>query len=307
MGNRIHDIGGGGIKVGEPGEPESDIALTCRNVVSDNYIYHGGHIYLVGAGIWVGHSSNNLVSHNEIHDLYGTGISVGWTWADRLTGAWDNIIEYNHIYNIGLGVVGGGSGIYTLARQPGTKIRYNLIHDLERYTGGLAEPSFRVSHPAFGFQVDDGSAEIIFSNNVVYNVPDACYKQMGREHVVRNNIFAFSDDYQILRRRDQGSLFFEHNIVYFDNGKLFGDSWEKQNYEIDYNLYWDTSGQEIDFAGLSFEQWKDSGSDVHSMIAAPLFVNPENGDFTLKPESPAFKLGFRPIDLSDVGPRRKSE
>jgi hypothetical protein len=37
--------------------------------------------------------------------------------------------------------------------------------------------------------------------------------------------------------------------------------------------------------------------------ADPLFVDPRNGDFSLKPQSPAFQLGFRPIDLKQVGVR----
>jgi hypothetical protein len=39
------------------------------------------------------------------------------------------------------------------------------------------------------------------------------------------------------------------------------------------------------------------------VIADPLFVDPLNYDFRLRPESPAFKLGFQPIDTSAVGPR----
>jgi len=35
--------------------------------------------------------------------------------------------------------------------------------------------------------------------------------------------------------------------------------------------------------------------DLHSKIGDPRFVDPENGDFSLKPNSPAFELGFKPI------------
>ena len=38
-------------------------------------------------------------------------------------------------------------------------------------------------------------------------------------------------------------------------------------------------------------------------MADPEFVAPEKFDFTLKPDSPAFKLGFKPIDLTSVGVR----
>jgi hypothetical protein len=44
---------------------------------------------------------------------------------------------------------------------------------------------------------------------------------------------------------------------------------------------------------------------LHSVIAGPCFKDMAARDFTLRPESPAFAPGFRPIDLSDVGPRPK--
>jgi hypothetical protein len=72
---------------------------------------------------------------------------------------------------------------------------------------------------------------------------------------------------------------------------------------LDYNLYYDASGKPPKFLALDFEQWKAKGLDVHSIVADPLFVDPKKGDFQLDPRSPAFKLGFRPIDLSRVGIR----
>ena len=47
------------------------------------------------------------------------------------------------------------------------------------------------------------------------------------------------------------------------------------------------------------------GKDVDGLIADPLFVDAEHYDFHLKPDSPALKIGFRPIDMSHVGPRPK--
>jgi hypothetical protein len=72
---------------------------------------------------------------------------------------------------------------------------------------------------------------------------------------------------------------------------------------MDHNLYWDASGRPVTFLKYTFEDWKKRGHDVHSLIEDPQFVDPAKSDFTLNPDSPAFKLGFKPIDVSAVGPR----
>jgi hypothetical protein len=46
-----------------------------------------------------------------------------------------------------------------------------------------------------------------------------------------------------------------------------------------------------------------SAAVIGRHVADPLFINPDNFDFHLKPGSPAFKLGFEQIDVSTVDPR----
>jgi hypothetical protein len=41
--------------------------------------------------------------------------------------------------------------------------------------------------------------------------------------------------------------------------------------------------------------------DEHSNIADPMFVDPENNDYHLPPNSPALKIGFKPFDYSQAG------
>ena len=43
--------------------------------------------------------------------------------------------------------------------------------------------------------------------------------------------------------------------------------------------------------------------DAHSLATDPLFVDPENGDFRFKPNSPALKMGIVLIDISKIGLR----
>jgi hypothetical protein len=55
----------------------------------------------------------------------------------------------------------------------------------------------------------------------------------------------------------------------------------------------------------TFTDWQHMGYDFHSIITDPLFIDPENDDYRLHKNSPAFKLGFKPIDISTVGPLKE--
>ena len=53
---------------------------------------------------------------------------------------------------------------------------------------------------------------------------------------------------------------------------------------------------------MTFSQWQQTAvkllgiaPDTHSTIEDPQFVDPSSGDFTLRPTSPALKLGFEQI------------
>ena len=48
--------------------------------------------------------------------------------------------------------------------------------------------------------------------------------------------------------------------------------------------------------------WQALGFDQHSLVADPLFVNADKDDYRLKPNSPALKLGFKPIPVEKIGP-----
>jgi hypothetical protein len=50
-----------------------------------------------------------------------------------------------------------------------------------------------------------------------------------------------------------------------------------------------------------WQAWQEQGQDVHSVVADPLFVAPAKGDYRLKPNSPALKLGFKPIAVDKIG------
>jgi hypothetical protein len=53
---------------------------------------------------------------------------------------------------------------------------------------------------------------------------------------------------------------------------------------------------------MSLTKWREHGHDRNSLLTDPLFFAPNQNDFRLRPGSPALKLGFQPIDLTEVGP-----
>ncbi len=53
-----------------------------------------------------------------------------------------------------------------------------------------------------------------------------------------------------------------------------------------------------------WEAWRSLGLDQHSVVADPMFVNPGEDDYRLRPESPALTMGFKPIPVEKIGPYR---
>jgi parallel beta-helix repeat protein len=293
--SELYDLGAGGVKLGEPQQREDAADQSFENVVADNHIHDLGLVYAPAVGIWVLQSSRNQIVHNHVHDLYYTAISAGWTWGYGPNQSKGNIIAYNHLHEIGKQMLSDIGGIYTLGVQPGTEIRNNLIHDISSFTYG-----------GWGIYPDEGSSNMRIEDNIVYGCQSAGFHQhYGRENLVRNNIFAFNRENQLMRTRaeEHVSFTFEGNIVYFDQGRLLGSNWTGDGFTMRNNLYYDSRGADILFVGKTFADWQAAGHDAGSVIADPLFVNAANFDFRLRPESPALRMGFRQIDMSTVGPR----
>ena len=298
-GNEMRDLGAGGVRVGEPGKRNEPVEANHGHVIADNEIHHGGIIYPSAVGVLILQSGTNRVAHNHIHHLYYTAVSVGWNWGYQETPCRQNLIEFNHLHDIGQSMLSDMGAVYTLGIQAGTVVRNNLIHDVTTFTYG-----------GWGLYPDEGSTGIVFESNLVYRCQSASFHQhYGRENIVRNNILAFGREYQLMRTREEDhlSFIFTNNIVYFDSGALLGSNWKNDRFIIDRNLYFDArTGSDpagLRFAGATWQEWRARGHDLHSLIADPLFAATNRFDFRLQPNSPALRLGFKPIVLDTVGVR----
>ncbi len=293
--NEMFDLGAGAVLIGESAGRQNEAERTQGNIITDNHFHHMGLVFPTAVGIWVGQSSNNTIAHNHVHDLFYSAISVGWTWGYAANQCKGNRIDYNHLHNIGFGVLSDMGAIYTLGDQAGATIRNNLIHDVNAFTYG-----------GWGIYTDEGSTGILIENNIVYRCKNAGFHQhYGRENIIRNNVFAFNREYQLMRTRleKHTPFIFERNIVYFDQGRLLGTRWLDDQLKMNRNVYFDTRGEDVRFSGMTFKEWQAKGNDKGSLVADPLFVDPGAYNFKLRPNSPALKLGFKSIDMSTVGPR----
>ncbi|HOD80841.1 MAG: hypothetical protein BWX88_01311 [Planctomycetes bacterium ADurb.Bin126] len=302
---RLKDLGAGGVRVGEAARAAGDELESSGNLVENNHIHDGGHVYAAGVGVWVAQSSHNRIRYNDIHDFNYSGMSVGWNWNDAPNRTHDNLIELNHVHHVMRGVLSDGGAIYTLGVSTGSVIRQNHFHDVWSYK----QPPL-----GWGVYLDSTTSGYTVENNVVYNTTSGGFmcSNGGHENVVRNNVFALHANHTLWPYWHAKPNAFRRNIVYLTQGTLFvpfTESTLRQRIkekqpmgDWDENLYWHTGGaDELKFFRMDFSQWKQLGLDGKSVVADPKFATVSGYDFRLADDSPARKLGIESIDVSKAG------
>jgi len=296
-GNDISESAEGGIIVRD----------SASNTVSDNHIHHLGAVYKHVAGVFVGgaKAQDNVVAHNLIHDISRWGVGLIKTG----TG---NVVEYNDMYNTSLETYDTG-GIHAyqddLVYRCNTTIRYNLVHDGVGYSSLMGLPLF----DSRGIYIDGNSSGYTITHNISYRNSQSggIFIQGGHDIHMSNNICVnngWPEYMHANHRSNSANLEFTRNILCTFNPRMLSlirlntaaPGCEKIT-RFDYNLYFHPAGRICHPLAIGFADWQALGQDAHSIVADPCFVNPQADDYSLRPDSPALKLGFEPIDMRPIG------
>ena len=289
----LSDLGGGGVRIGDMMIPTDSLNATGHIRIDNCIIQSGGYNFPSAVGVWIGQSSDNQITHNDIADFRYSGVSVGWTWGYGPSSAQNNHINYNHIHHLGWALLSDMAAVYTLGISQGTQVNHNRVHDIQAFSYG-----------GWGLYTDEGSSHITMANNLVYNTKTGGFHQhYGRENEIRNNVFAYAQQYQLQATRveDHLSFTFENNIVIGAEGVMLAGAWKNIRVNMDHNCYWFRDGKAFNFVDLDFKTWQQqTGHDQNSLIADPGTIDVIKGTYHLK-NAITDSIGFVPFTPDEAG------
>jgi parallel beta-helix repeat protein len=292
-----------GCDITDSAEGGINVLNSVGNRIIGNHIHHCGAVYKHNGGVTLQEagSSDNLVSGNVIHDLPRYGITM------KSAGT-KNVIEFNRVLNTSLETYDTGAIEVTQQEREfrsGTVIRGNLVGDTVGYSSTVGQPVFL----SWGIYLDSFAGGYTVTDNIVYrNWNGGIMFQGGKDNTVTNNIFVDGRQGQghiSNYAKNQTGCVLEQNIICFANpgATLFASPvLTAEVIRVDRNLYYCPGATEykVGWGGQPFAEWQKAGFDVNSVMADPQFVNPAADDYTLRPDSPAFKLGFQAIAVGKI-------
>ena len=264
------------------------------------------------------------------------GITVDFDDHWKYNQTTENYIGYNRIYNTGIRS-GDGGGIEGWGMGRDNIIDHNIIYNAYRgiATNGWRGHSIFLDDAAHHVTVtnniiyDENAVAVnagVFiksiNNVVVNNVFDVGYAKNGAADIApyicpaggsvfRQNIIYSRSEGML---NSDGTLTESENsdriMLFFDDGaNSSGTPVLESLREMNRNLYWNAAGEaqiRVNSSLLSLEEWQNDDRNVNrydadSICEDPLFADAEHHDYRLRENSPAYKLGIRSIDTSEIG------
>jgi Right handed beta helix region len=294
-----------------------------ENHIAHNYIHHMPRKGICLAGVRPQFFNPDMFAEGSFYPFRENSPSIRWheinnaeavkerarsiPWQRRDVTDWpeitpylhtrDNLVEFNELYRVA-DKGSDGSALNISGAGEGNIIRRNYIHHI--YNGEI--------HGAI--RTDDYQKKTLIEENVIYKIAmfGLCCRH---ENYWVNNVIVDAGPNRgvwIGERPFDGSRFVK-NIFYHsgEHQNFFSSLWRDYDVyehlcsmkggEIDRNIYYNLQSSD----SSEVESFRKYGFGKNSRYADPLFVDLENGDFRLKPESPALKMGIKSIDVREAG------
>ena len=304
----------------------------CR--VVNNHVHHCGEYGKQVAGVYISRAKRITVAHNLIHDMSRAGICIGdGTWGGH-------VIEDNHVHDTcqqtddhGPFNSWGRERYWSLIHShfETTDQNYSVTGDVlfDAMEPTVIRHNYFVDHKGWGIDLDDGSSNYEVVNNLCVGI--SVKLREGGYRTVHNNIWVNPANPPSLHlpNIDNHDRYF-HNITVmrpdtikvehdFDfrnevsGNEIYAVSrppvvgpWFE---EIDRNCFFNQLGEfsmrlRLPVEGqrlFALEEWQAHGFDRNSVFGDPLFLDPENDDYRVSPDSPALKVGFKNFEMSGWG------
>jgi parallel beta-helix repeat protein len=292
IGNDITDSAEGGINING----------SNANEISGNHIHHCGQVYKHNGAITLQNGAGrNVVRENVVHDMTRYGITMK-------SAGHENVVERNRVLNTNLETYDtGGIEVTQQDRneRSGTQIIGNIVGDTIGYSSTGDKPTFL----SWSIYLDSFAGGYTVRDNICYrSMHGGIMFQGGKDNVVTNNLLLGGDKGQghiSNFARNMTGCVLERNIVAWANPTAYvwtGPALTAEIIRVDRNLYFcpNVTEYRMGYAYKTFADWQKAGHDLNSLTGDPRFVDPTHDDYTLKADSPAFKLGFEKIDTSRV-------
>ncbi|WP_197455130.1 right-handed parallel beta-helix repeat-containing protein [Stieleria varia] len=254
----FQSIGGNAINVGEgrerrvDGEVWTESApeqIATGNQITKCEISRCGVMLPGAVAIWAGLNKQLEIAENTIRDCPYTGVSLGWVWNDSVTPAEQNVVRDNDIRFV-MQVLSDGAGVYTLGRQPDSRIENNVFTDVP-LNAGRAESN--------GVFADEGTTGFTITGNTFRRIDRSPvrFHKAGKNIVSKNRWQLATEATPPVRFNNTPP----ENIEIVDNVELereisiltIGNSltWDTKPPSLDGNVHWHVDcGKSLQFIQL---------------------------------------------------------
>ena len=271
-----------------PGPKSPDYPSDC--LVEDCLIARVGQIEKQGAGVQIEMAARMTLRHLTIHETSRAGINIGdGGWGGHVIEGcdiFDTVLEtsdHGSFNSWGRDRYWGATNPEDIAKEPGLPFLDAMEPTEIRFS------RWRCDH-GWDVDLDDGSSNYRIHHNVFLKGGLKFREGYGRS--AWNNIFVNCGFHPHVWYPNSGDIL-ERNILLAAHAPIgMPKVWGKS---IDNNLF--AKAGDLNAAN-------SLGVDGHSTAGDPLFVDADNGDFQVKPESPALKMGFENFPTNDFGVRK---